>query len=282
MIRKVLVIGGGTMGRGIAQTAAAAECEVLLSEINPTLAEKALGSIATALKRAAEKGKFDPTQIPAVLARIRVTGPIADGTEVDLAIEAIIENLPAKQALFHDLAQRLSPQTLLASNTSSLRIADIFADVKGPDRVLGIHFFNPVPAMPLVELVRGSATSDTALATGREWIERLGKTAVLVADTPGFIVNRLLIPYLNEAAQALQEGIASAEDIDTAMRLGAGHPMGPLALADMIGLDVVVEILETRARDSGNPHLAPCRLLKEKVARGELGRKSGQGFYKQG
>jgi 3-hydroxybutyryl-CoA dehydrogenase len=131
-----------------------------------------------------------------------------------------------------------------------------------------------------VELVRGPATSDATLADGREWVERLGKTAVLVADTPGFIVNRLLIPYLNEAALALQEGIASAEDIDTAMRLGAGHPMGPLALADLIGLDVVVEILETRARVSGNPHLGPCRLLKEKVARGELGRKTGHGFYK--
>lgn len=280
MIRKVLVIGGGTMGRGIAQTAAAAECDVLIYEINAALAEKAAGGIAAALHRAAEKGKFEAARIPAVLARITVTDRLPVGFEADLAIEAIVEQLPAKQTLFADLARRLPASTVLASNTSSLRIADIFSGVTGPDRVLGIHFFNPVPAMPLVELVRGPATSDRTLAAGREWVERLGKTAVLAADTPGFIVNRLLIPYLNEAAQALQDGIASAEDIDTAMRLGAGHPMGPLALADLIGLDVVVEILETRARASAHPHSGPCSELKNKVARGELGRKTGQGFYK--
>jgi len=280
MIRNLLVVGGGTMGRGIAQTAAAAGCEVRLFDIQPRLAAAAPGEIESALRRAAEKGKFDTARIPETLARIRVSDRLADPAPCDLAIEAIVENLAAKRQLFRELEEALPAAAILASNTSSLRIADVTRDLHRPERALGLHFFNPVPAMPLVEIICGPATGEAVLADAREWVARLGKTPVIAADTPGFIVNRLLIPYLNDAAQAFQEGLASAEDIDTAMKLGAGHPLGPLALADLIGLDIVVDILETRAQASGNPRDLPCALLKDLVAQGRLGRKTGWGFHR--
>jgi 3-hydroxybutyryl-CoA dehydrogenase len=278
----VLVIGGGTMGRGIAQTAAQAGLPVILKELTPELARKALAAIRASLERAVEKGKVQPADMAAALGRIEATDRLDAAARATVVIEAVVEDLAKKKDILAHVSGLVSPRTILATNTSALRVSDLAEAVAGPDRFLGLHFFNPAPAMKLVEVVRGRQTSDAALASAVGFVERLGKTPVRVKDTPGFVVNRLLIPLINEAAAASADGVASREDVDTAMVLGAGHPMGPLALADLIGLDIVVDVLETLERELGDPKYRPCPILAQLVQAGHLGRKTGRGFFEYG
>lgn len=279
MIHSVLVVGGGTMGRGIAQTIATAGVAVVLREINEAAAQRALAGIRDSLRRAVDKQKIDADEMERALLHLRVTDRLADGADAPLAIEAIVEQLDAKQALFAELDRLLAPTAILATNTSALSVSRIAEACAHPERVLGLHFFNPVPALPLVEVVKGQRTSAETVAAARAFVERIGKAPIVVHEAPGFVVNRLLIPLINEAAQACAAGVASAADIDAAMKLGAGHPTGPLALADLIGLDIVVAILETLERELGDPKYRPCPLLKDMVLAGTLGRKTKKGFF---
>ena len=279
MIGSVLVVGGGTMGRGIAQAVAAAGVPTTICEVSAELAQKAKAAIEQSLQRALEKQKVTAAQMCDALAKIAVTDRLSDGAGVDLVIEAIIEDLGAKQELFRKLEAVVAAEAILATNTSALSVTAVASVCARPERVLGLHFFNPVPAMKLVEVIRGSRTSDRTVAAAIGFAGQIGKVPVEVKDMPGFVVNRLLIPAINEAAYACQEGVADRKAIDTAMELGAGYPMGPLALADMIGIDIVVEILETFEREWTNPRYRPCPLLKEMVKAGALGRKTGRGFF---
>jgi 3-hydroxybutyryl-CoA dehydrogenase len=279
MVERVLVVGGGTMGRGIAQVVAAAGIPVVLRELDSELAARAFDGIKKSLQRAVEKGKAALGDADVVLSRIRVTDSLQEGADAQLVIEAIVEDLSKKQALFAELDALLPPDSVLATNTSALSISRIASVTHRPERVLGMHFFNPVPVMKLVEVIRGERTAPKTVAAAKAFAERIGKTPVEVRESPGFVVNRLLIPFINEAAWACMGGIARREDIDTTMTLGAGHPMGPLALADLIGIDVVVGILETLERELGDPKYRPCPLLKDMMRNGTLGRKTGRGFF---
>ncbi len=278
----VAVVGGGTMGRGIAQAVAAAGIPVILREVDESLARKARDGIEKSLQRAVEKQKITADQARATVSGITATSRLADIAGAGLVVEAIVENLAVKQALFAELESIVAPSALLATNTSALSVSAIAGGCRHPERVVGLHFFNPVPAMKPVEIIRATRTSDACVAAARAFAERIGKVPIEVKEAPGFVVNRLLIPYINEAARALGDGIASAKDIDTVMELGAGHPMGPLALADMIGIDIVVSILETLERGLGDARYRPCEVLRRMVAEGRLGRKSGRGFFDYG
>jgi 3-hydroxybutyryl-CoA dehydrogenase len=269
----VLVVGAGQMGGGIAQVVAASGRRVSLYDAAPGAIERGLAAIDKSLTRLAEKGGGDPGE---VLARIE---PVDDIVSADLMIEAVVENADVKRDIFRRADEVLPPAALLASNTSSIPITLLAAATSRPDRVIGMHFFNPVPLLNLVEVIRGLETSDetakaiTALATD------LGKTPAEARDLPGFVSNRILMPFINEAAYALLEGVADPEAIDMVARLGFAHPMGPLALADLIGLDTCVAIMEMLHEGLGNPKYAPCPLLRQYVQAGRLGRKSGRGFY---
>lgn len=286
MIERILVVGAGTMGSGIAQAIAEGGRQALLADAIPGAAEKAKGRIAVSLDKAIAKGKITPDVKEAVLGRITALGDfkeIAAGTvvdaAVDLVIEAITENAAVKKELFSDLDKVLGPQAIFASNTSALSVTELARATSRPERFIGMHFFNPAPIMKLVEIIRGADTAEGTFEAVRVLAEQLGKTPVTVNEAPGFVVNRLLVPMINEAVYALMEGVASAEDIDTAMKLGAGHPMGPLALADMIGLDVCLAIMEALDAEFGDPKYRPCPLLRKMVRAGRLGRKSGRGFF---
>ncbi|HUJ12703.1 MAG TPA: 3-hydroxybutyryl-CoA dehydrogenase [Thermoanaerobaculia bacterium] len=275
----IVVIGAGTMGNGIAHTAAVSGKSVTLLDVGQPILERALQTISDNLQRGVDKGKMSAGDKQAALDRIRTTTDMQAVAGADLVIEAIIENLAAKSSLFETLDRLTSPACILASNTSSISITKIAASTKRADRVIGMHFMNPVPVMPLVEVIRGIATSDDTYQKVEGLAKSMGKTAIEVNDYPGFVSNRVLMPMINEAIFALYEGVATAEAIDGVMKLGMNHPMGPLTLADFIGLDVCLAILRVLEEGFGDPKYRPCPLLVKMVDAGWLGRKSGRGFY---
>jgi len=279
MIKTVGVIGAGTMGNGIAQVFAQSGFSVLLVDIAKPMLERARASIEKSLARFVEKGKLPAADRDATLGRLTITTAIDRLTEADFIVEAIVEQAEAKGTLFTSLDAIVRPEVIFASNTSSISITVIGAATKRPDKVLGMHFMNPVPLMPLVELIRGQRTSPESMRTASELSVALGKTPIEAGDYPGFIANRILMPMINEAIYALMEGVGTAEAIDGVMKLGMHHPMGPLTLADFIGLDICLAILNVLHDGFGDPKYRPCPLLRRMVAAGLLGRKSGQGFY---
>jgi 3-hydroxybutyryl-CoA dehydrogenase len=278
-IRKVLVAGAGQMGAGIVQVAVQAGLQATMIDVADEFIAKGMAGIEKQLGRAVEKGRVSAAERDAALGRITTGLDISAGADADLFIEAAPESIEIKRGLLERAAGALRPEAIIASNTSSLSVSTLAGFVARPERFVGIHFFNPVPAMALVEVVRGVATADATVAAARDFCETVGKTPITVKDSPGFVVNRILFPMINDAAQALAEGVATAADIDTGMKLGANFPMGPLALADLVGLDTTKAILESLERDLGDPGYRPCALLGELVAAGKLGRKSGAGFY---
>ena len=278
-LKRIAVIGAGTMGRGIAQVLAQANREVLLYDADPCAREQGLASIAARLRQQAAKGRLAPAASEAAIAALRGIDQPAAVDTADMVVEAVPERLDLKLAVFAQLGQCAGPEAILASNTSGLDIDALATATGRPNKVIGMHFFNPPPIMPLVEVVRATATSDETFAAVMALAQDLGKTPLAVANSPGFAVNRILFPMINEAIYALAEGVANAEDIDRAMVLGASHPLGPLALADYVGLDVTLDILESFAQRLDNSKYRPCPLLREMVAQGALGRKTGQGFF---
>lgn len=278
-INHVMVVGAGQMGSGIAQVAAMAGLSVILTDISKEYADRSVAQIAKFLSKSVEKGKVTEEARAEALSRIEPAAGLDRAPEADLVIEAITEDMEAKRKVFEAIDSLCRPETILASNTSSLPITRLASFTKRPDRFIGMHFMNPVPLMSLVEVIRGVATSDETFQAVRDLAVRLGKTPVEVQDYPGFVLNRILIPMINEAAYCLMEGVAGRDEIDTCMKLGANHPMGPLALADLIGLDTVVHIMEVLYQGFGDPKYRPCPLLKKMVSAGHLGKKSGRGFY---
>jgi 3-hydroxybutyryl-CoA dehydrogenase len=276
---RVAVIGAGTMGNGIAQVFGQGGHAVVLSDIDAAALERAQAQIDRSLGKLAEKGKIAAADRTAALSRIEFTRDLADVTAADLVVEAVVEKLDVKRELFAELDRITKPATILASNTSSISITRLGAATRRPDKVIGMHFMNPVPLMALVEVIRGQATSEETTRTVMDLARALGKTPVEVNDFPGFVSNRVLMPMINEAIFAVYEGVAKPEAIDEVMKLGMNHPMGPLTLADFIGLDVCLAILEVLHDGLGDPKYRPCPLLKRMVAAGWLGRKSGRGFY---
>ncbi len=276
---KVLVIGAGQMGAGIAQVAAQAGDTVLLNDISPVFIEKGLSVIKKNLARSVEKGKLSAEENAAILGRITARPELSGEFDVDISIEAATENLPIKLELFKKLDALLPANAILASNTSSISITKLGGATKRPQQVIGMHYFNPVPVMKLVEVIRGIATSQATFETVRDLAKAHGKTPVEVNDLPGFAANRILCPMLNEAIYALYEGVAGVEEIDTVMTLGMNHPMGPLTLADFVGLDTLLAIMEVLYDGYGDPKYRPCPLLRLYVDAGWLGRKTKRGFY---
>jgi 3-hydroxybutyryl-CoA dehydrogenase len=275
----VLVVGAGQMGTGIAQVALTAGLRVTLVDVAREAVDKGAGRIRSGLGKLREKGKLDEGAERAALGRLTLSTATREAREVDVAIEAATENEELKKRIFQELDAVVRPGGVLATNTSSIPITRIAAATKRPEAVIGMHFMNPVPVMQLVELIRGAATSDATFERTRALAQAMGKTVVTSRDYPGFIVNRILIPMLNEAAYALMEGLGTAEDIDTAMKLGTNQPMGPLQLADFIGLDTVLFIAEVMHRGLGDPKYRPCPLLRQYVDAGWLGKKTGRGFH---
>jgi 3-hydroxybutyryl-CoA dehydrogenase len=267
------------MGNGISQVFAQAGYSVVLVDVAAPMLDRARGSIDKSLARFVDKGKLSAADRDATLHRLKTSTSVDDLNAVDYVVEAIVENADAKRTLFTSLEAITREDVILASNTSSISITLLGAATKRPDKVLGMHFMNPVPLMPLVEMIRGQATSDASMRTASELCAALGKTAVEANDYPGFIANRILMPMINEAIYALMEGVGTAEAIDTVMKLGMNHPMGPLTLADFIGLDVCLAILTVLHDGLGDPKYRPCPLLRRMVAAGQLGRKTGHGFY---
>jgi 3-hydroxybutyryl-CoA dehydrogenase len=278
-ITTIGVVGAGTMGSGIAQVFAQAGFAVRLVDVADPLLDRARRAVEKSLDRFVSKGTLSRADRDAALGRLTTATSLDRLVEADYIVEAIVENIEAKQALFTSLDAIAKPEVILASNTSSISITLLGAATKRPDRVLGMHFMNPVPLMTLVELIRGQATSEESMRTGSDLCRRLGKTPVEAADFPGFIANRILMPMINEAIYAVMEGVGTPEAIDTVMKLGMNHPMGPLTLADFIGLDVCLAILEVLHDGFGDPKYRACPLLRRMVAAGQLGRKSGKGFY---
>jgi 3-hydroxybutyryl-CoA dehydrogenase len=278
-MKNIIVIGAGTMGNGIAHTAAASGLDVTLIDMAPEILDRAVATIGKNLQRGVDKGKMTVDEKEAIVRRIQTRTDIETIGDADLVIEAIIENLAAKTELFQTLDRITKPDCILASNTSSISITKMAAATKRPDKVIGMHFMNPVPVMTLVEVIRGIATSDETYRRVEELAKRMGKTAIEVNDYPGFISNRVLMPMINEAIFTLYEGVATPEAIDGVMKLGMNHPMGPLTLADFIGLDVCLAILRVLEDGFGDPKYRPCPLLVKMVDAGWLGRKSGRGFY---
>lgn len=281
-IKTIGVVGAGQMGRGIAQVLATAGWNVLLVDVSEETLEEATRKIREGVKKAVEKGALRDDQARSAMAIIHPSSHVERLREAQVVIEAIPEDPVMKRALFAQLGQACAPSALLASNTSSISIASLGMASGRPDRVVGIHFMNPVPVMRLVEVVRGVETSEQSVQLALDLVHRMGKTAVVCKDVPGFIVNRVLIPMINEAVFALEGGVASAEAIDLAMVEGTNHPVGPLALADRIGLDTVLAICEVLHQDLADPKFRPCPLLRKYVEAGRLGRKSGHGFYVYG
>ena len=279
-IQTIGIIGAGTMGNGIAHTAARSGFKVILHDIAESFLDRAVSTIAKNLEREVAKGRITANDKNAVLSRISAVTQNSALSEADFVIEAVIEDIETKLRVFEGMDRIARPGVILASNTSSISITKIASKTKRPDKVIGMHFMNPVPVMPLVEVVRGFATSDETYRMTKELAESLGKTAVEVNDFPGFVSNRVLMPMINEAVYCVMEGVGTAEAIDSVMKLGMNHPMGPLALADLIGLDVCLDIMEVLHSGLGDSKYRPCPLLRKIVDAGHLGRKSGRGFYK--
>jgi 3-hydroxybutyryl-CoA dehydrogenase len=279
MIEAVGIIGAGTMGNGIAQISAAAGLSVTMVDISDAAVKKGLSTIDGSLDRLVKKEKISAADREAALKRINATSDKAQLVNCDLVIEAATENEELKVKILKDLCASLRPQALVATNTSSISITKLAAATDRPDRFIGMHFFNPVPLMALLELIRGLQTSDDTHAKAEAFVKRIGKVSITAKNSPGFAVNRILCPMINEAIFALQEGLATAEDIDAGMKLGCNHPIGPLALADMIGLDTMLSVMEVFYQGFNDPKYRAAPLLKEMVAAGHLGRKTGQGFY---
>ncbi|MGD8289205.1 MAG: 3-hydroxybutyryl-CoA dehydrogenase [Gemmatimonadota bacterium] len=279
-IERIVVVGAGTMGNGIAHVAALHDRDVTLVDVDPEALERALASVEKNLGRQVDKGVIEPDRKPTTLDRISTATDLSAAvTEADLVIEAAPEKAELKYSIFETLDEAAPEATILASNTSSISITEIAARTRRPEQVIGMHFMNPVPVMQLVEVIRGLATSDETTRAVLDLAEALGKTPVEVNDSPGFVSNRVLLPMINEAIFALMEGVAEPEAIDTVMKLGMNHPMGPLMLADLIGLDTCLSILEVLHREIGDDRYRPCPLLRKYVAAGWLGRKTGRGFY---
>jgi 3-hydroxybutyryl-CoA dehydrogenase len=279
-IRTVGVVGLGTMGAGIAQVAVQAGFDVVGREVTEELAEAARAKIEHFLGRAVEKGRMTREDRDAALARLRTTTDVADVAQSDLVIEAIVEDLDAKRELFTELDRICAADAILATNTSAISVSEIAQATERPERVLGMHFFNPAPLLPLVEIVRANKTADDVVEAARAWAERAGKTPVICNDTPGFIVNRILIPLLNDCVRTLDEAGITPEALDTAMTNGAGWPMGPCALVDLVGIDIHVHAAEALHAMLPDDRVAPPERLRRMVAEGKLGRKSGEGFYR--
>ncbi|MFW2489569.1 3-hydroxybutyryl-CoA dehydrogenase [Clostridium chromiireducens] len=278
-MKKIFVLGAGTMGAGIVQAFAQKGCEVIVRDIKEEFVDRGIAGIAKGLEKLVAKGKMTEEDREAILSRISGTTDMNLAADCDLVVEAAIENMKIKKEIFAELDGICKPETILASNTSSLSITEVASATKRPDKVIGMHFFNPAPVMKLVEVIRGAATSQETFDAVKELSEAIGKAPVEVAEAPGFVVNRILIPMINEATFILQEGIASVEDIDTSMKFGAGHPMGPLALGDLIGLDVCLAIMDVLFTETGDNKYRASSLLRKYVRAGWLGRKSGKGFY---
>lgn len=278
-LERVAVVGAGTMGNGIAQTFASFGADVLLVDANPVGLEKGVAAIEGSLARFVKKGTLPEADAKAIRARVKPTTRLDDVRDVALAVEAVSERADVKKKVFAQLDAQCPATTILATNTSSISITEIAAATKRADRVIGMHFMNPVPLMKLVEIIRGQETSDATMRAIHACTESLDKTPVEASDYPGFVSNRVLMPMINEAVFCLMEGVATKEGIDTVMKLGMNHPMGPLALADLIGLDVCLDILEVLHAGLGDDKYRPCPLLRRYVAAGRLGKKSGKGFY---
>ena len=282
LVRRVAVIGGGTMGNGIAQAFATSGFDVELVDVKPELLAGALETIRKNVDRVAQKQGWPGERAPAVLARIHGGVELEAARDCQVVVEAVSEDFALKRRVFESLDRLTPAETVLATNTSSISVTEIAATSRRADRVVGMHFMNPVPVMQLVEIIRGLATSDATCALAEDLARRLGKTPVEVNDYPGFVSNRVLMPMINEAVYCLMEGVASREAIDTVMKLGMNHPMGPLALADLIGLDTCLSIMEVLHQGLGDSKYRPCPLLRKMVKAGYLGRKSGRGFYEYG
>ncbi|MGE7648407.1 3-hydroxybutyryl-CoA dehydrogenase [Peribacillus frigoritolerans] len=278
-IQKVMVIGAGQMGSGIAQVCAMSGYDVLLHDLKGEYVEKGLGTIAKNLSRQVEKGKMESEEKDAILSRLTSSTNLKNAAAVDLVIEAAVENMEIKTRIFAELDEITPRHVILASNTSSLPITEIAAATKRPEKVIGMHFMNPVPVMKLVEVIRGLATADEVYQEVEKMAKSLNKVPVEVNDFPGFVANRILMPMINEAIYTLYEGVATKEAIDDVMKLGMNHPMGPLTLADFIGLDTCLYIMETLHQGLGDDKYRPCPLLRKYVKAGWLGKKSGRGFY---
>ena len=278
-IKTIAVIGAGTMGSGIAQVAAEAGYDVIMRDIEDSYVHRGMTMINKNLGRAVDKGRKTTEEAEEILSRLSGTTNLDDLKDADLVIEAVVENMELKKELYKDLDRICKPDTVLASNTSGLSITEMASATGRPDKVVGMHFFNPVPVMKLVEVIMGSETSGETFQLAMDMSRKLGKQPIAVNEAPLFVVNRILVPMINEAAYVLMEGVASAEDIDQGMMLGANHPIGPLALADLVGIDVLLAVQDTLYAETGDSKYRACPLIRKMVRAGRLGRKSGRGFY---
>jgi 3-hydroxybutyryl-CoA dehydrogenase len=282
-IKRIGVIGAGLMGSGIAQVAAQSGFQVNLMDVEQRFVDKGLATIDKNLKRMTEKGKMEASEADAVRSRIKTTLSLTEAaSDVDVTIEAVIEKMDLKKSVYKELEGIAKPSTIFATNTSGLSITEMASVTSRPDRFVGMHFFNPVPVMKLVEVIRGYGTSDETVKVIKDLAQKMGKTAIEVLEAPGFVVNRILVPMINEAIFVLQEGLASAAEIDEGMKLGANHPMGPLALADLVGLDTLLNVQQYLYEEFADPKYRPPTLLRKMVRAGHLGRKSGKGFFDYG